>query len=146
MTPIGKQQLKEMMQRGFDLDDNETSKKGLILSGVFDVQTGGNDEWIFDAIIEVAMAICAKKTFEFIEQSESHHNIYLLVMNLPFFTQRTSYGVSIRGSFWHSLEHNPISPTCLFDNEFNQVQAISFSSDANMTNLIMAAYEFAHEI
>lgn len=51
--------------------------------------------------LEVCRAITLRTTFEYIKEPENYR-WFLLMCNMPFFSQRIDYGTSVRGSWWSS--------------------------------------------
>jgi len=50
--------------------------------------------------VEVCAAITDGKTFEYIEDHENY-KWYLLMCNMPFFSEKLEWGSSIRGAWWN---------------------------------------------
>lgn len=80
--------------------------------------------------IEVCNAITNKTTFDYIEDDES--NLwYLIIVNMPFFVDRLSWGSSIRGAWWDIYDFKEggkfkINSYGLFDDE-NQITEIGLN-------------------
>lgn len=53
--------------------------------------------------IKVALAISADETHEYIKDP-SNYSWYLLMCNMPFFSEKIEWGTSIRGAWW---DHDP---------------------------------------
>ena len=83
-----------------DLEDKE-SKLEYIGSYIFDFTTYENvvsQEMTIKAI-EVCNAITNRKTFDYIGDDENNF-WYLIMVNMPFFVDKLSWGGSIRGAWW----------------------------------------------
>lgn len=49
--------------------------------------------------LEVCTAISNETTYDYIKDPE-RYNWYLVMVNMPFFTGRLNWGISIRGAWW----------------------------------------------
>lgn len=49
--------------------------------------------------VEVINAINTRTTFDYIENKDNYQ-WYLLMLNLPFFADKTEWGTSVRGAWW----------------------------------------------
>jgi len=68
--------------------------------------------------LEVGKAISDRKTFEYIRSEEG--NLWFLIMvNMPFFECKLSWGTSIRGAFWDRKKFT-VESCGLYDG-FNQI-------------------------
>lgn len=64
------------------------------------VLTIGNTASLFaQKAVEVCEAINDRKTFEYINDEENY-KWFLLMCNMPFFSDKLEWGTSIRGAWW----------------------------------------------
>ena len=114
-----------------DSDDKET-KLEYLGSYIFDFTTYESlviSEMTIKAI-EVCNAITNKKTFDYIKDAKN--NLwYLIMVNMPFFVDKLSWGCSIRGAWWdiHDFKNGgkfKINSCGLFDGE-NQIIEIELN-------------------
>lgn len=68
---------------------------------IFDIVTYDSEmsELFASKAIDVCTAINNRKTFEFIEDIENY-KWFLIICNIPFFSERIEWGASIRGAWW----------------------------------------------
>ena len=81
-------------------------------------------------ILEVCKAITDRSTFEYIKSPEG--NLwYLILVNLPFFHDKLSWGTSIRGAFWDfGITKNKFTiKTCGVYEGYEQIHEISFDKE-----------------
>jgi len=69
---------------------------------VFDFTTydGTMSSLFAQRAVEVCEAINNRKTFEYIEDEE-RYKWFLLMCNMPFFSDKLEWGTSIRGAWWN---------------------------------------------
>lgn len=76
--------------------------------------------------LEVCAAISDGKTFNYIETPENHQ-WYLIMVNMPFFSEKIEWGTSVRGAWWI---HNEITlETCGLDDGEKQVLDPTFTRE-----------------
>ena len=90
--------------------------------------------------IEVCKAITERKTFEYIGSKENY-KWFLLMCNIPFFSERIEWGTSIRGAWWRDSTFNSCG---LFDGENQITDELKFSAE-EWANFVGAIVEFANE-
>lgn len=85
--------------------DGELSKSEFLSGFVFDFVTYEEKftELFAAKALEVCDAISQKKTFDYIADDE-RRQWYLLMVNMPFFAGRLSWGSSIRGAWWEDVQ------------------------------------------
>ncbi len=81
------------------------SRLGYLAQHIFDFTTYESeiDELFARKAVEVCAAITDGKTFEYIA-NPTGRIWYFLMVNMPFFMPRLTWGTSIRGAWW---DHNP---------------------------------------
>ena len=57
-------------------------------------------EFFAAVALEVAAAITNGETGDFVDCSAMHHKWYLVMVNMPFFSEWLEWGCSIRGAWW----------------------------------------------
>lgn len=85
--------------------DGELSKSEFLSSFVFDFVTYEEKftELFVAKALEVCDAVSQGKTFDYIADEE-RRQWYLLMVNMPFFVDRLSWGSSIRGAWWEFIQ------------------------------------------
>lgn len=91
--------------------------------------------------LEVCSTINDGSTFDYIKD-RSNYPVYLLMVNMPFFQGKLSWGSSIRGAWWESeIKFD----TCgLWDGENQLIETMTFSRE-EWEKFIAAMIEFANE-
>lgn len=109
---VQKLDYKRMLEEGYKetaalLDD--TSRLEFLADHIFNFTTyeGDYSELFAKKALEVCAAISDRKTFEYIAQPEGRL-WYLLMVNMPFFSDKLEWGTSIRGAWWGAQPHNTI--------------------------------------
>ena len=79
------------------------SKHEYLSSMVFDFTTydGDVDKLFVSKALEVCDAISNRTTFDYIKENLEW---YLIMMNMPFFADQTSWGTSVRFAWWDDNE------------------------------------------
>jgi hypothetical protein len=89
--------------------------------------------------VEVCQAINNMKTFEYIENG-TNYKWFLLMCNMPFFSDKLEWGTSIRGAWWdHKIEFSCLG---LWDGDTQLSDTMTFDQDEWM-RFISAVIEFA---
>lgn len=93
--------------------------------------------------VEVCAAINNKLTFDFIED-DNNYKWFLIMCNMPFFTERLEWGTSIRGAWWGGMPGNQIEfQSCgLWIGNKQLHQTMKFSRE-EWEKFIAAVVEFA---
>lgn len=80
-----------------------TSRLEYLSDYIFDFETYDSSmaELFAKKAVEVCEAITNRKTFEYIAGPEGYL-WYLLMCNMPFFSERLQWGTSIRGAWWEA--------------------------------------------
>jgi len=73
----------------------------------FTTYEGEYSELFAKKALEVCAAISGSKTFEYIKEPEGRL-WYLLMVNMPFFEGKLSWGTSIHGAWWDKPVHSKI--------------------------------------
>lgn len=94
---------------------------------IFDFTTydGGMDELFASWAVRVCDAITERTTFDMCgENAGEEYQWYLIMLNIPFFAKRTTWGGSVRGAWWE----DPISfQSCgLWDGDKQLAESIRF--------------------
>ena len=94
-----------LLNHSYDIElheEPELSKEEYLAEHVFDFTTYDSKKSVLfgEWCVKVCKAITDKKTFDFIEIDDEHYRWYLLMINMPFFENRLSWGGSIRGAWW----------------------------------------------
>lgn len=93
--------------------------------------------------IEVCKALSDRKTFEYIEEKQNY-TWFLLMCNMPFFSNKLSWGTSIRGAWWSTGVHSnaiELNSCYLFQDE-KQLLKLQFTL-SEWEQFIRAVIEFA---
>jgi len=92
----------ELLNYSYDigLSHGENTPYSFLSSAVFDFTTYSDemDELFVKKAIEVCVTITEASTFTFIEDK---HEQYLMMCNMPFFSEKIEWGTSIRGAWWN---------------------------------------------
>lgn len=97
------------------------------------------DELFGGKAIEVCEAISNRTTFDYIRDKENY-KWFLLLLNTPFFSEKTEWGTSIRGAWWNTpIELKSLG---LWDGEKQLVDPIKFDCD-EWTRFVDAMIEFS---
>lgn len=126
-------------------DGCRTSRLEYLGAHIFDFTTydGAMDSLFAQKAVEVIAAVTAKKTFEYIEASEENYKWYLIMVNMPFFQGRLSWGTSIRGAWW-DFNQPPVESCGLFVEE-KQVTKFTFSNSDEFVSFARALVQFVNE-
>lgn len=100
------------------------------------------DELFVLKAIEVCKAITDSKTFEYITDKENY-KWYLLMCNMPFFSERIEWGGSVRGAWWKSGGFT-FQSCGLFDGDEQIRDEIKFDVD-EWKKFIGSIVEFAND-
>lgn len=139
---------KELLQRSYKIQsekNNCTDSIAEYLAGyIFDIVTydGAIDEKLIPVAIDVCEVITNRKTFEYIA-NENRYLWFIVMMNMDFFSEKISYGTSIRGAWWDASDYEPIIiESCgLYDEEENQILKLELN-EAEWDKFIKAVIEF----
>ncbi|NID06638.1 hypothetical protein HBF26_17215 [Luteibacter jiangsuensis] len=113
----------------------------------FTTYDGDQDATLAARAVDVCRAISAKATYEYINRSQEDYTWYLVMCNMPFFSQAISWGTSIRGAWWSapydSRGHRPIKlDSCgIYDGD-EQLLGLEFTT-AEWEVFIEAVIDFA---
>ena len=114
-----------------DRADASLGRLEFLAEDIFSITTYENiiSSLMAQKILEVCKAITDRHTFEYIKSTEG--NLwYLILVNLPFFQGKLSWGTSIRGAFWDLYGKNRFAiKSCGLYEGYNQVLEISFDKD-----------------
>lgn len=112
---------------------------------IFDFTTYDDekDEFFGRKAVDVCAAINDGKTFDFIKDADNY-TWFLVMCNMPFFSQRIEWGTSIRGAWWGARPGKPIELcSCgLWVGDEQLTDTLNFSSD-EWKRFIAAVIEFA---
>ena len=88
---------------------------------------GELDELFARKALDVCLAISSKKTFEYIEDPDNYQ-WFIIMCNMPFFSNKLSWGTSIRGAWWELYNDDTwdFHTTGLVDGH-NQITDIKFT-------------------
>lgn len=110
----------------------------------FTLYDSHKDEFFARRAIEVCAAITEEKTYNYISMADENYTWFLVMCNMPFFSERIEWGSSIRGAWWGSLHNRQIefsSDVLWVDGEqFNET--LEFSVE-EWKHFIAALIEFA---
>ena len=110
----------------------DASKLAYLSEMIFDFTTYDYemDELFGRKAVEVCRAINNGKTFDYIKEPENYR-WYLLMCNMPFFSERLDWGTSIRGAWWGPAQGEKIKfQSCgLWDGEVQLSDDLFFSRD-----------------
>lgn len=111
-------------------DIPELTRLEYLAMNIFDFTTydGAVSELFATKALEVCKALNEGSTLSYIRQSDDDYRWYLLMVNMPFFDGRLSWGTSIRGAWWN---HSPLPPlkSCGVYRDGKQVLSLSFTRD-----------------
>ena len=102
-----------MMEDGYigvlGFDDPEMSRIEYLGEHIFNFTTYDSEmsELFARKAIEVCAAISSGTTFDYIKDPEQYR-WFLLMCNMPFFSDKLSWGTSIRGAWWDDPAHGRI--------------------------------------
>lgn len=92
-----------MLERGHaaGMEDGEWSKLTYLAECIFNFCTDedGVSEILATKAVEVCRALNTNSTYEYYEANQDPP-WYLIMMNMPFFDDKTDFGVSVRASWW----------------------------------------------
>lgn len=135
------------------------SKLNFLADDLFDFTTYENEvaELMARKAVEVCQAITDNKTFDYIKTDEGHL-WYLIMVNMPFFTDKIDWGTSIRGAYWNTYRNPNLKiNSSAFTREFKpQIKdkeswmvydefEIPFKDNESWISFITALIEFATE-
>lgn len=102
------------------------------------------DELFARKAVEVCQAISNGTTFHYIGNAENYQ-WYLVMCNMPFFSERMSWGTSIRGAWWDlGPESTTKLKSCgLWSDEPRQIMSVTFSSVEDWKQFVQAVIDFA---
>lgn len=139
---------KALLENSFRTDarfnDEESPSRLVYLSEhIFDFTTddGEMSELFATKALEVCRAITQKATFEYIKNPDDYR-WFLLMCNMPFFSQRIDCGTSIRGSFWSSGRYYELKSCGLWVGANQLIEPLRFG-DETWKDFILAMIEFA---
>ncbi len=127
----------KLLENSFLLDGDFSecpppSKLCYLADSIFDFTTydSGMSDLFGQKAIEVCKAINNGTTFEYIE-SEEDYKWYLLMVNMPFFYTKLSWGSSIRGAWWDIPSKGElILESCgIWGEDRKQIMEIKFDLD-----------------
>lgn len=98
-----------MLEEGHMETQDRASRLEYLSEYIFDFTTYESEysELFAKKALEVCAAVSDGKTFEYIKQPDNRL-WYLLMVNMPFFTNKLSWGTSIRGAWWAGPSHKKI--------------------------------------
>lgn len=109
--------------------DGDVDRLEFLAEGIFEFYTYENivQANMAKAALGVCQAISSRQTFAFITD-EDRNFWYLIMVHMPFFAPRISWGSSIRGAWWdiHASKTLSIESTALFEGD-EQLLNISFN-------------------
>ena len=79
----------------------------------FTTYDGETSELFAAKALEVCAAITRKETFDYIRDRENY-KWFLLMCNMPFFSQKIEWGASIRGCWWDDCKVIKLSSLGIF--------------------------------
>jgi len=132
----------KLLQDGFSAQLPAMTKLEFLSSEIFDFATydSNMDELFASKAIEVCEAITEGSTFEYIENRENH-KWYLIMCNIPFFSSRIEWGISIRGAWWTNSKYYSCG---LYDGDEQITDEIEFTCE-EWEKFIQAIIEFSKE-
>lgn len=92
--------------------------------------------------LQVCEAITTKTTLDYIENKENY-KWFLIMCNMPFFSNKIEWGTSIRGCWWHSYEGIKLITTGIFINGAQECEL--FFNEAQWDEFVHAMITFAKE-
>lgn len=108
----------KLLEDGFaNSHDAETTRLEYLSDYIFDFTTYDREkaEEFAMRAVEVCEAISAEATFDYIKDPEQYR-WYLVMVNMPFFSGRLTWGTSVRGAWWDH-EDTTYSSCGLWDGE-----------------------------
>ena len=90
--------------------------------------------------VEVCRAISTREAFEHIKEDQSYM-WYLIMCNMPFFSERIDWGTSIRRAWWSSSKQFELGSFGLWDGHAQRTGALWFSDD-EWSKFIQAVVDF----
>jgi hypothetical protein len=109
-----KQNYRRMLEEGHAESDafteqGRTSRLEYLGEHIFNFTTYESEysELIAKKALEVCTAISKGETFEYIKEPEGRL-WYLLMVNMPFFSDKLEWGTSVRGAWWAEPPHKKI--------------------------------------
>lgn len=122
------------------LGDKESTRLEYLSGEIFNFTTYDSDvaELFARKALDVCEAINKRKTFEYQQDTGGYH-WFLIMINMPFFTDRLNWGTSVRGAWWDHKEFK-LGSCGLFEGE-KQVLEMTFTRDEWMA-FIEALVEF----
>ncbi len=92
--------------------------------------------------LEVCTAINDSETFQYQKKDKKDYNWYLIMVNMPFFTNKLEWGGSIRGAWWDLYGDNLFEiDSCGLWEDDEQLLSIKFNSE-QWPDFIKAMNEF----
>ena len=143
----------ELLEHSFELERADTgcgcppeSRLAFLSESIFDFTTydSEKDEFFGRKAVEVCTAINDGKTFDFIKDADNY-TWFLVMCNMPFFSERLEWGTSIRGAWWAGRPGKQIEfDSCgLWIGDEQLIDTLKFSAD-EWKRFIAAVIEFAH--
>lgn len=116
----------KLLEHSYEMDkerDSEMSRLEYLSINIFNftIYDSAMEELFAKKALEVSVAITDRQTFEY-QKDEEGYKWYLVMVNMPFFSGKLSWGTSIRGAWWDSdrKEKFEISSCGLYDG-FEQI-------------------------
>lgn len=126
-----------------------TSRLVYLSDNIFDFTTYDDDksQLFTKRAVEVCEAINNKTTFDYIGDMEGENYMWFLLMcNMPFFTDKLNWGTSIRGAWWDAQPHTDnlivLESSGIYDEDEEQIPSMAFSVD-QFREFMKAVVEFA---
>jgi hypothetical protein len=135
---------RRMLEEGYEAIAS-TDRLEYLGDYIFDFTTydGQMAELFARRALEVCAAISDKTTFDYIKDAEQYR-WYLVMVNMPFFTDKIEWGTSVRGAWWGEPPHSKIKlDTCGLWLDGEQVQAAMEFTRDEWELFIAAMREFA---
>lgn len=123
-------------------EEESPSRLAYLSEHIFDFTTDDDEmsELFATKALEVCRAITLRTTFEYIKNQDDYL-WFLLMCNMPFFSQRIDCGTSIRGSFWSSGLNFELKSCGLWVGQDQLPQPLRFG-DETWNDFILAMIEF----
>lgn len=120
------------------------SKLEYLADNIFGFTTYDGDisEKMATKALEVCSAITNRTTLEYIKDLENYQ-WYISLLNMPFFSNRTDWGTSVRGAWWSAYGVDLLLHTCgIFNLQGEQLCPFELSSLGEFENFIEAVITF----
>jgi len=133
----------KMLEESYSIEQNKYSRLKWLSEYIFDFDTYETEyaELFARYAVDVCKAINDRKTFEFI--SDKDNRMWFLIMcNMPFFKERITWGISIRGAFWDSGTALTLNSCGLYYDGEQITCDITFA-DESWVEFVDALIEFA---